>query len=183
MITLPNDFEGFYNVSHNCYDVRDLELFIEEFEPEYLCKVLGKVLSDALNNELEANGGVLPPLSRFIPLFQPLCLGCSTQKCCCSKKKPSDGWSIGLKKVLLGLLYYDYVIQQKHQNTVTGTVNSNNETSNLVSNLTQVRLAEQRWNRSVLSIDAIQKYIQDNPTLYPEVSNYCSLGLKHYPLI
>lgn len=183
MITLPNDFEGFYNIAQDCYSIKDLELYIEQFEPEYLCKILGKDLSEALINELETNGGVLPPSSRFVILFEPMCLGCNAVSCCCKKKSADVGYSIGLKKILLGLIYYDYVTQQKHKNTITGIVNAQNDTSNTASNQTITRLSEQRWNKSVTSIEALQIYLADNILTFPEFKGYCEFEYRRYPLL
>ena len=183
MIVQATDFEGFYNISQNCYDQRDLELYIQDFEEEYLCKLLGPALSDALTIELEDNGGVLPPASRFEPLFAKMCLGCADNTCCCKSKTADVGYSIGLKKVLLGFIYYDYVIQQHHQNSQTGFVNNQNEASTPVSNLNVTRLAEQRYNRSVDSAKAIQDYINKNISTYPEFQGYCHFEPKFYPLL
>lgn len=175
LILNTTDFEGFYNLSQNCYDTKDLELFIQDFEPEYRCKVLGNTLNQELDLALEQNAGVLPQGHPLEYLFLDSCLGCGS--CCgcgCSKE---ESYYIGLKKVLLGFIFYEYVIQQPHNNTITGYVNGQNATSSKVSNLTNVRLAEQRYNRSVVSANLLQSKLLTN------YKGYCPFKVKYYPLL
>jgi len=169
------DFKGFYNISQNCYDKKDLESYIDTFQQEFLCKLLGNQLANELMAELEAKNCVLPLNSPYQYLFDKKCIGCGS---CCGCGCDEQGFYIGLKEVLLGLFYYEYIVQQAHQNTITGFVNGQNETSSKVSNLNVVRLAEQRYNRSVLSIEALQSSII--PSTY---KGYCKFKVKHYPFL
>ena len=67
--------------------------------------------------------------------------------------------------MLKGLIYYDYVVQQNIENTITGSRVSDNENSEEGDNS---RTSEIRFSKSIESYEAIQYKICKNISSYPE---------------
>lgn len=155
-----SDFEGFYNISRSAADRRDLQIYIDRNEDYYLCELLGNTLKDLFISDLTGNVGEMVPQTQiYLDIYNPFCL----EDCFCGVYR-----SRGMKSVLLGLIYADYIVDQLHQNTITGVVRSDNENSNVLSNDNVQRIADKRINDSVESWKAIKKYICNNMGSYPD---------------
>ena len=74
--------------------------------------------------------------------------------------------SNGIKEMLLGFIYFEFVKTQSVHNTTTGNVIAQNEVSVQADwNSTEVY---NNYNEAINSYRAIQIYINENSSIYPE---------------
>lgn len=154
--TQTTDYKGFYQITQNSHSVAELQTYIDDLEPERLRDLLGCTLFDLFTADLV--GGV-PQAQRFKDIFDPFC--------------DDDGNTTGLQQrsqgipvMLKGFVYYDYVKDSDFSNVITGNIK--NEFSNSVTSSSVEYGLRQRYNRAILSYEAIQWFIWDNLTDYPE---------------
>jgi hypothetical protein len=73
--------------------------------------------------------------------------------------------SKGIKDIILGVVYYHYVVDRSTQQTINGRTKSASENADNV-NLLQSNV-QSRYNEAVSSYHAIQSYVCDNLDVYP----------------
>jgi len=91
--------------------------------------------------------------------------------------------SVGLKKMLMAMIFYDYVTDQSTQYSQSGVVTANAETSNVKNMENGFRFGEQRYNAALETAASIQwRCFIDEPDTYPE---YEGLGFtaKYSPVL
>lgn len=146
------DFVGAYRISQNCFS--DLDVYIEENERKYIEDLLGSELSQEFISDLNA---MQPQTQKFIDIYDPF--------------TEDDGISInrseGMKKMLIGMIYFDYVRDVNFKVTTGGVKRNAVEVSNDVG--TNEHDLWRRYNRSIETYNAIQGFICDN---LPTYSNY-----------
>jgi len=152
-IVVNTDFKGEYNVSKNCYD--QLDTYIEKYEKKYLTKLLGAELYGLFKADLTVTDPQVPQTQRFIDIFDEFSID---ENYCVI-------YSDGIRKMLTQLIYFHYVRENQVVNSATGTVSSAVELGNNASFKGNI---VQAFNEAVDNSHAIQWYICDNPTVYPE---------------
>lgn len=154
--TQQTDYKGYYQISGNSFSATELDLYINREEPERLRDLLGCTLYDLFVADLVGN---VPQSARFLAIFNPIC--------------DDDGNTYGLQyrsegmvEMLKGFVYYSYVKQSDFANVISGNI------KNAYSNSQQARGVEfnldGRYNRAIISYQAIQWFICDNISTYPE---------------
>lgn len=157
MIVQSIDFQqGFYRIPTTQYTQGELVSAINKYEPIYLAYLLGVELSELFIADLDGNG--VPQTQRFIDIYEEFIkeIHCKIEN------------SIGIKKMLIGFIYYEVMINRNYVPTEGGNVASLKENANLLSYHNNSRVAEIRFNESKFSADSIQRYICDNIETYPE---------------
>lgn len=138
------DFKGFYKIPNNCFDKDYFQHYIDKYEDYYLNELLGVNLKTLLIADL-VNGVPLDP--SYLEWFNPF-----TERFNCEDEVRQ---SIGLKNVLLGLIYYSYTHSNQYSQSLTGVVVSSNENSEMLRPANVERVAEVRYNDSVPSYNNI----------------------------
>lgn len=156
MIINASDFQsGFYRIPTTQYTEDALTEAIETYEKAYLLCLLGVELGDLFIADL--NNGV-PQTQRFIDIFEPF-----VKEIHCKK------WvSQGIKKFLLGAVYWEIMNDRNWVPTEGGNVSNKKENSELINFDNNIRIAEKRFNESKFTADAIQMFICDESETYPE---------------
>jgi hypothetical protein len=168
VVTL-NDFKGFTAIAISKKNLNVVQPFIDLFERDYLCDLLGQELAALYIADLDAQKE--PQTQRFIDIHDPFCINddCGNHK------------SDGLVQMLTQLLYYELLTNDEVSYATTGGVIASNENS-IQSSSATLSKAQKRWNRGIRNYDAIQCFICDNIDTYPEYKGI-SKKVKHYGLI
>jgi hypothetical protein len=147
-----DDFVGKWSIATDDYTDDHLNDYINTYEKRFLVFLLGSELFDLFQADLVAQ---VPQTARFISIFNEFYI--------------DDGSCVfvseGMKKMLLGMVYFQYVRDQSLKNTVSGTVRNQAE---LATQQPAFNSVVQRWNQSTDTFQNIQWYICDNSTTYPE---------------
>lgn len=152
-IVVKTDFKGEYNVAKTCYD--QLDTFIEKYEKKYLRKLLGAELYTLFNNDLTTDTPQVPQIQRFKDIFNEFsiddhdCLYCSD----------------GIRKMLVQLIYFHYVVELQTENTAGGTVMNSVELGVNAAYKNNLVIA---YNEGITNAKNIQWYIWDNELEYPK---------------
>jgi hypothetical protein len=155
----PSDFVGDFDVAK--FPNRDtvLQAVIDKWERFYIMRILGVALGKLYIADL-----ALPSQS---PRFVVLTDAFDEQQVddLCSKIYHSDGF----KKTLLGMVYYQYVIDFQLKQTQSGVVKTQTDTAGVMGVRATARVAEKKFNLALESVDAIQWmcYYKEAAT-YPE---------------
>ena len=153
-IVVNTDFKGEYNVSKNCYD--QIDFYIEKYERKYLLKLLGAELYALFIADLTVTDPQVPQTQRFLDIFNEFSI--DENNYCLIESE-------GMRKMLIQLIYFHYVRENQVVNSATGTVSSSVE---LGLNASFKGNIVQAFNEGVDNSHAIQWFICDNPTIYPE---------------
>jgi hypothetical protein len=151
----PLDYEsGILLIATNKHTEDTLQAYIDEYDVPYLQDMLGCELYELFLADL-VNG--VPQSQRFIDIFEPFC-------------KDDDCYGIqkseGIKIMVKYFIYWEYVKQQRVNNTNTGDVINENEVSR-VARPPETKLYS-TYNKAIKTYCAIQWFICDNLTVYPE---------------
>lgn len=153
MFVTTDDFVGELRLSMNKFEEDKITSYINSYEKEYLVKLLGCELYDLFIADLV--GGV-PQSQRFIDIYNEFCedVDCHIVR------------SEGIKKMLTYFIYFEFVKDKQTYNTITGTVQSKVEVSDVVS-LSKSNIY-QMYNKGVETYEAIQWFICDKSQDYTE---------------
>ena len=147
-----DDFVGKWVIPTDDYSEERLDDYINTFEKKFLVYLLGVELFDLFQADLVAQVPVTPIYQSIFNEFYI-----------------DDGSCVfhseGMKKMLLGMVYFHYVRDNDIKQTPSGTYKNTSELANSFPSFNQV---VQRWNQSSDSYQAIQWYICDNDATYPE---------------
>ena len=153
-ITLTSDYKGQYKIPSNCYT--ELSTYITKYERLYLLDLLGAELYDLFIADLDGSTPQVPQTARFISLFDAF--NVDESLCIVSSE--------GIKKMLIQFIYFEYMRDSSFKQTVSGVTNIKSQVATVEPykgwNL------EQAYNEGVCNYNAIQWYICDNSTVYPE---------------
>ena len=155
LIVNISDFEsGKYPISFNTYTKADLVKYLDQYELNYLEDLLGKELSDLFIADMAGTGA--PTNLDYLIIFNRLVfdLHCNQWR------------SNGIKEMLIGFIWCEFVKDQNTKQTLAGTVQQQTEVSEVVS-LWNAQYQE-RYNFALGSYHSIQIYICDNSEKYPE---------------
>ena len=160
-IVKTTDFVGVYKISQNGFSETDLQAFIDKYEKVYIRRLLGLTTGDLLYSDIAVSTFLPPATPIYSVLFNPIAEvinGC-------------DVISNGIKEMLLGFIYWEYVRKSQTQNTVNGTVFQQSETANGVDySSTNIY---SNYNEAVRTYSAIQYYVNNDLTNYPDYNGQC----------
>jgi len=147
LLIVKGDFVDFYGLSQSISD--KITPYILEYEKKYLRELLGAELYTLFAADVS---GVTPATQIYLDIFNEI---------------NSDEYGVllhsdGMKKMLLGFVWYEYVAGTSHQHTNTGVVANVNE----ISLNAGFDLAYKMYNKSIDTFNAIQYYILNNNSSY-----------------
>lgn len=146
------DFTGKYSITANGYNSTDLATYIDRYSETYLVEMLGKELFDLFiaSTELPTPDPIYLKLKEpFIE--QPQCKILNSR---------------GVADMLLGFVYYHWMMDVKTTQTITGGVKIKAENS--TTPLNDYGYIFERYNEAVGTYKAIQEYILENEIIYSE---------------
>lgn len=154
ILIIDEDFIGKWDLAKNNND--NIEEYIEEYEEQYLIELLGKELFDLFEADLIDK---VPQTQIYIDIFAPFT----------EEINQFSVSSKGMKKMLLGLIYFQYVRDNRIKQTMSGAVEQQTEVSVKSDNT----FIYQRYNDGVRTYQAIQMFINDNLDIYPTFNGVC----------
>lgn len=145
------DFVGKYDIAYNTAGRVTLDAFIEQYETNYLYDLLGKTLADLF---IASVVNYEPVGAEYLTIYNviELDLTCRVER------------NDGMKNMLLGFIYFEYMRKFPIMSTSVGQVVSSNENS--TPTIDNWGMAN-RYNSSVNDYQIIQYYINQNLTSYP----------------
>lgn len=147
-----DDFVGVFELAQGTYIDADIDAYIDQREKDILVNLLGVELFDLFEADLVSQVPATPIYETIYNSFY-----IDDDSCV----RSSDG----MKKMLLGLIYFYYVRDDSSVNTAMGNRVNNAENSR-ESNSSERGLV-QRYNKAVDTYQSIQWYICDNDDVYP----------------
>lgn len=151
-----SDFEsGKYDVSLNIYTEKDFQKYLDDYEKRYLEDLLGVSLAEKLLADIDPQTGA-PVDPDLLYIFEPFAFDYHD---CIIRSQ-------GIKHILAGFVWSEYVKDQNVKNTISGSVKQLNEVSDGVSHWSAQY--EERYNLSVSNYWFVQYYIIKNKDKYPE---------------
>ena len=147
MVTI-GDFEGKHEIAKNDFTQPKILSYIQDYEQYYAVKLLGVELYDLWVID--------PSVIPFDAITNPFNFQSNCGKIYQSK---------GIRYMLTGFIYFNYVTDLRTQQTLGGAVSKANENSGVATHVQS--LAWQRYNESVYTYEAIQAFIRENKVDYP----------------
>lgn len=148
-----SDFVLRYNVAKDSPSVQVVQSYIDLYEQAYIYKVLGVDLGDAVIDYIANPTPADPVLDKIIDIL-------AWQDNCGTLYE-----SQGLKKILLGFVYWHYVTESRVQPSITGGAAVQTvETGTLAAPSAEVF---SRFNDSARWAKAVQYYCLENAADYP----------------
>lgn len=147
------DFEtGIFKIPTSTYQENDLQSYIDRYEKRYLTELLGVNLYDLFVADLVAG---VPVTAEYVKIFNPIS----------EEVNGCDIFSEGMKFTICGLIYFHYVRDNITRLTTGGAKRTTSDNSENIQALSAN--IGMRWNESVESYRAIQRYIHENLSDYP----------------
>jgi len=157
----PSDFlNGSFKILQNCHSEVNLQDAIDRYESLYLCQLLGDELKGLFLADLDPDG--LPQTQRFIDIYDPFC---DTDGC-----NGKSHISEGMKTMLKGFIFFHYNVEDIYQPTPVGTISQDQQNATTATANQAFRNSELRYNDAVRTYRAIQWFICNNSSTYPEYS-------------
>ncbi len=158
LLITKDDFVGKWQLALNGFD--QIDSYIEQYEEPLLTSLLGKELFDLFKADLIIDSGnpdvMIPASADYLKIFNSFV----------EKVNNYQIASDGMKKMLLGLIYFDYVRENKYKQSMNGAVEQQTETAIPADN-TFMHL---RHNEAISTWQIIQVYISNNVDTYPTFS-------------
>ena len=149
MIVDVADFVGKYELHTGMYDQAKLQEYIDIYEKRYLVELFGAELYNDFIADLNTQNVPKSPNFLFVfnPFYENVMLHTIIQ-------------SEGIKQMLKGFIYFEYLKDTTNQMTPNGVVIPSNENSTTASTLYTMMYA--RYNEAMRSFRAIQTHITIN---------------------
>lgn len=152
LIVSNTDFVGNWQISGNTFTVTNLDTCIADNEKNFLYDLLGKTLADLFIADLLNH---VPQTAIYQKLYEPLwekINGCRLR-------------TDGMKNMMLGLIYFEFMRKDPINSTITGPQRNSNENSDSMDgNIGIIN----RYNKAVEDYKTIQEYCCANKTIYPD---------------
>jgi hypothetical protein len=146
ILQLSDFTEGKFALHSGMYTQTDIQSYINKYEKRYLLDLLGADLGNEFVTDVQLGSGT-PTEPRFLDIFNPIELDYGVELIL----------SDGIKEMLKGFIYYEYLKDQVSQVTAVGMLTPKGENSEPVSGLfTQMYT---RYNDAVRSYRSVQRYI------------------------
>lgn len=146
------DFVGKFSLTTNGYETTDLNIYIERYEKKYLVELFGLELYELWFASVEL------PLPE--PIYTKLKDAFFDQLECGEILE-----SKGIQDMLLGFIYFHWLRDSKVTQTINGGVKVQSELSERGGNQNSNLFG--RYNESIDTYKAIQRYILENDDIYP----------------
>jgi hypothetical protein len=161
MIVSIQDFTGKYQVSTGMYDQARLQDYINRYEPRYLKQLFGVSLYNDFQSDLFQN---VPLSPNFLTLFNPLSedMGYNFYYFNGIYEGVNQIDSEGIKEMLKGFIYFEYVKDLSNQITPIGLVKPDNENSTVANTLFSMMYT--RYNEAIRSYNSIRDFIRYTTT-------------------
>ena len=154
MIVSLSDFnEGKYELHSGMYDAGRIQDYINKYEKKYLVHLLGAELYGEFEADLILGGG-FPTEQRFIDIFVAFEIDYNLEVI----------YSEGLKEMLKGFIYYEWVKDLTNQMTSIGNVVPVGENSENPKTL--YSMMYNRYNEACRNYKSVQKFICINRADY-----------------
>jgi len=164
MILSTTDFTGKYQISTGMYDTDKLQDYINRYEPRYLKELFGVSLYNDFQSDLLNN---VPQSPNFLVVFNPLSedMGYNFYYFNGIYEGVNQIDSEGIKEMLKGFIYFEYVKDLSNQITPIGLVKPQNENSTVANTLFSMMYT--RYNEAIRSYNSIRDFIKytNNPPL------------------
>jgi hypothetical protein len=148
LLIIDDDFTGKWKLTLGNND--DVDSYIETYEEKFLIELLGKELFDLfeaqVTDRVVADGIYKTIYNPFVVKIS----GCTVT-------------SEGMKKMLLGLLYFEYVRDNRVKQSMNGAVEQQTEVSTPSDN----SFLHLRRNEALRTYAAIQSYVYNDSANYP----------------
>ena len=154
LIIVKEDFVGKFDLVKSIND--KIESYIDAYEENYLRELLGVNLFNSYKADVVNH---LPVTASYLTITNPLFV-------------EQSGYSIvsnGIKDMLLGFIFFEYVRDNKIKQSMSGSVVNGVDSSN--NDFTQEFLF-QRYNESIDIYKNIQLYIELNKATYPTYNGF-----------
>ena len=157
MILSIQDFTGKYQVSTGMYDQAKLQDYINRYEPRYLKELFGITFYNEFQSDLLNN---VPQSPNFLVLFNPLSedMGYNFYYFNGIYEGVNQLNSEGIKEMLKGFIYFEYVKDLSNQITPIGLVKPDNENSTVANTLFSMMYT--RYNEAIRSYNSIRDFIR-----------------------
>ena len=149
MFVTINDFTGKYELHTGMYDTTKLLDYISIYEQRYLVELFGAELYNDFVADLDINN--IPQSPNFLYVFNPFYENVLLHTIIQSE---------GIKQMLKGFIYFEYLKDTTNQMTPNGMVVPSNENSTTASTIYSMMYA--RYNEAMRSFRAIQTHIAMN---------------------
>jgi uncharacterized protein YidB (DUF937 family) len=149
MIVNVSDFVGKYELHRGQYDSPIIQDYIDIYEKRYLIELFGSELFDQFFADLDNSNVPQSPNFQFVfnPFYENVFLHNIIQ-------------SEGIKQMLKGFIYFEYLKDKTDQITPNGMVVPSNENSTTASTIYSMMYA--RYNEAIRTFRAIQTHIAIN---------------------
>jgi hypothetical protein len=151
LLIKKTDFTGKYALSLSISD--SIDSFIAEYEAVYLRDLLGASLYTLFAADISNNA---PQTNKYQSLFNVIAEDYNKEVI----------QNRGMKKMLIGFIWWEYVRLNKYKHTGTGVVVDSHEVSREADNTEEFLYS--MYNESVRDYKVIQWYINQHLTDYPE---------------
>lgn len=152
-IIQTTDFIGKYAVSQNNFNESDLQAFIDKFESKYIYDLLGVTLGNLFLADITTDF-TKPNTQKYKDIFNGI-----------NQDDPLIR-TVGIKNMLLGFVYFEFVRTQTVQNTLVGNVVNQIEVSSVVD--WSSTAVYSNYNEAITTYRGIQCYILNDSSTYPE---------------
>lgn len=161
MILSTTDFTGKYQISTGMYDTAKLQDYINRYEPRYLKELFGVSLYNDFQSDLLNN---VPRSPNFLVVFNPLSedMGYNFYYFNGIYEGVNQIDSEGIKEMLKGFIYFEYVKDLSNQITPIGLVKPQNENSTVANTLFSMMYT--RYNEAIRSYNSIRDFIKYTST-------------------
>lgn len=155
MIISIGDFTGKYELHTGIYDQSKLQAYIDKYEPKYLRELFGVTLYNSFVSDLDNQNA--PKSPNFLFFYNEFAEDVYLYRMLVSE---------GLKDMLCGFIYFEYVKDSMNTMTPFGNTIQRSELSRMTSTLNS--LMYNRYNEAIKTFTAIRDYIflhwNDMPT-------------------
>ena len=151
LVDLADFSYGKYELSRGMYTDLDLQEYLDRYEKRYLLSCLGSELYDIVSAELP-----IPTTARIVDIVDPFNFDHNF----------NIVQSEGMKEMVRGFIYYEYVKDLTNQMTINGNVVPTSENSSNPTTLYNTMF--NRFNEAIRTYNAIQYRIILNRGDYPE---------------
>lgn len=146
LLIKDTDFVGRYEIAVNNFNRPKLNDYIDNYEQPFLQDLLGDPLFQLFKVDINNYVPVAPIYTAIYNAFNVQINNCTVK-------------SFGLKKVVLGIVYFNFLREDFSKSTQAGMQKVQDETSEKIQ--FDWSTIQNRYNDSIWNAEAIQKYLAD----------------------